>query len=317
VIYGTVGVLLLGLEIAVHWTDSTFPGGFGVIHIMLPVYAMLVLPALHVMDDVAARALAETRPLLNADEDTYRTLQYRLTHLPAYRTPLAGIGGLLTLLLLTLVQPVDTYARLHIMTSPLVSAIEWSFQILLWFGAGIVTYHIIHQMLIVNEVYTLHTRVSLFTLGPFYAFSHLTAANALFTVAVVAVASLALSSLAGTVQWALVGGGALLMAGATFVAPLWGAHRLLAEEKTRQLDRLGQRVEQAIAALQARMDNSELAGVSDLKTALDGLVVGKKELDAISVWPWQPETLRGVVTALVAPVVIWLITKVLERLVIS
>jgi hypothetical protein len=313
-LYGALAVLLVAIEIAVKWLDGTFPAGFQLIHVMLPVYAMVILPAIHYIDDVSARALAATRPLLTVDEQTYRTLHYRLITLPAYRTFTAGAGGLLTLLLLTLVRPGDTDARLGMITSPLATVVEWSLQFFVWMGVGIVSYHIAHQLLIVNEIYTRHTRISLFTLGPLYAFSRLTAVNALFTTAVVAVASLALSSLAGTLQWAVVGGGALLLAAATFVAPLWGAHRLLAHEKGKQQDALGQRIERAIAALQERVDSSDLAGVGDLKTALDGLIVGKKELDDISTWPWQPETLRGVATGLLAPLVIWLITKLLERI---
>jgi hypothetical protein len=313
-IYGALAAFLLGLELAVKWLDGTFPSQFQLIHVMLPVYAMVILPVFHYMDDVAARALAETRPLLAVDDTAYRTLHYRLTTLPAGRTLIAGACGLLTLLFLMVVRPDDTDARLAIMTSPLATVVEWGLQFLVWTGVGIVAYHIIHQMLIVNEVYTRDTHISLFTLGPLYAFSRLTAANALFTVAVVAVASLALSSLAGTLQWALVGGQALLLAAATFVAPLWGAHRLLAQEKSRQQDALNQRIEKSIASLQERVDSSDLAGVGDLKTALDGLIVSKKELDSISTWPWQPETLRGVATGLLLPVVIWLITKLLERL---
>jgi hypothetical protein len=301
------------LEITVKWLDGTFPAHFQLIHVMLPVYAMVILPAFHYMDDVAARALAESRPLLTVDDVGYRTLHYRLTTLPANRTLVAGVFGLLTLLFLAIVRPADTDARLAMMTSPMATVVEWSLQLLVWTGVGIVAYHILHQMLIVNEIYTRHTHISLFTLGPLYAFSRLTAANALFTVAVVAVASLALSSLAGTLQWALIGGQALLLAAATFVAPLWGAHRLLAQEKARQQDALNQRVEKAIAALQERVDSADLAGIGDLKTALDGLIVGKKELDDISTWPWRPETLRGVATGLFAPLVIWLITKLLER----
>jgi hypothetical protein len=34
---------------------------------------------------------------------------------------------------------------------------------------------------------------------------------------------------------------------------------------------------------------------------------------AVSTWPWQRSTLGGVVTALVAPLAVWLVTLLLER----
>ena len=183
-LYGALAVLLLGLEIAVKWLDGTLFTRFHLIHAMLPVYAMIILPSIHYRDDVAARAMAETRPLLTVDEQTYRTLHYRLTTLPAWRTLVAGACGLLTLALLTVVRPADTDARLVMMTSPLASVVEWSLQFFVWMGVGIVSYHIVHQLLIVNEIYTRYTRISLFTLGPLYAFSRLTALTAIAPIAV-------------------------------------------------------------------------------------------------------------------------------------
>ena len=52
--------------------------------------------------------------------------------------------------------------------------------------------------------------------------------------------------------------------------------------------------------------------MEDLKTALDGLVLAREQISAISAWPWRPETLRGVVSALLAPLAIRLATRLLE-----
>lgn len=314
VIYGTLAALLVGIEITVKWLDGTIPSGFQLIHLMLPVYAMIVLPSMHYRDDLATRLLAETRPLLKVDDETYRTLRYRLTNLPANRTFLAGAGGLLALAVLTWIRPADTDTKLGMMTSPAATLFEWSLQFFVWTGVGVTTYHIVHQLLLVNEIYTRYTRISLFTLGPLYAFSRLTAVSSLFTVAVVAVASLALSSLASTIQWVILGGSALLLAAATFVIPLWGTHQLLAQEKSQQQDALSQRIANVLAALQDRVDRSDLEHIDDLTGALDGLIVGGKELEKVSTWPWEPDTLRTVVTGLILPIVIWLITKILERM---
>ncbi len=77
------------------------------------------------------------------------------------------------------------------MTSPAASAVQGTFQVLTWAGVGITTYHILHQMRVINEAYTRQRRINLFSRGPLYAFSRATAANSLFTVAVVVVASIA------------------------------------------------------------------------------------------------------------------------------
>jgi len=43
------------------------------------------------------------------------------------------------------------------------------------------------------------------------------------------------------------------------------------------------------------------------------LLSEKAELASIPTWPWETATLRAVVTALVLPAVLWLITRILER----
>jgi len=37
-------------------------------------------------------------------------------------------------------------------------------------------------------------------------------------------------------------------------------------------------------------------------------------LDKASTWPWEPESVRAVVTTVLLPVAFWIITRVLERL---
>lgn len=312
-IYGAIAIALVAMELAVTGLEGTFPSRFGLIHLLLPVFAMFMLPALHFFDTLAARALAAARPVLTVDEGGYDDLLQRLTHRPAGETALAGVAGLLALAGLTLVQPTDTYEVLQIMVTPLATVVEWVLQSFVWFGVGIVSFDIARKLRLVDEIYTRHIRIHVFSPGPLYAFSRLAAAMVIVTLATVAIATVALRELAGTVQWAMAAGGPSALAAVAFVAPLWGAHRLMAQEKARELDAIGARVEKSIRSLRDRVDEGDLAGMSDLKDALDGLLVARKELASISTWPWQRETLGGVVTAVIAPLAIWLITQAIER----
>ena len=100
----------------------------------------------------------------------------------------------------------------------------------------------------------------------------------------------------------------------TFVWPLWGAHRLLQEVKTRRKSEIARRMEAVTDEVHHRVDTHDLQGADALKDTLDGLIAERGVLDKVSTWPWEPETARAVVTALVLPVVLWVITRVLERL---
>jgi hypothetical protein len=314
-IYAALVALLLAIEIGVKVADGTFPDGFRLIHVVVPLYAALILPAVHVFSDAAARALDTARPLLTLDSAGFEAYRYRLTTLPARATAAAAVAGVAALMLLTLMRPPDMYELLGIMTSPATSAVEWALLILVYAGAGIGPFLIFRQMRLIAELTTRHTRIDLFALGPIYAYSRLTAAHALFLAGLAIVATPTMSDLAGSIQWLIISGSAMLLAAAAFVAPLWGAHRLLGIEKRREEDRLGRSVAGLVEEMQTRVERSELAGIGDLKTALEGITLSRAHVGAISTWPWRPETLRGVVSALLVPLVIWLITRLLETFV--
>jgi hypothetical protein len=38
-----------------------------------------------------------------------------------------------------------------------------------------------------------------------------------------------------------------------------------------------------------------------------------RTLEAVSTWPWQPETLRGILVAVLLPLLVWLLQRVLSR----
>jgi HAMP domain-containing protein len=311
-IYALTALAFLAVEVAVKLLDGTFPDGFRLIHVVLPIYAVAILPAADVFERIGARSISTSRPLLTLSDEDIGRYRRRMLTMPAAPALGAGVAGVVALAVLTVVQPPDTYAVLGTMTSSLTSAVEWMWLVLVWFGVGTATFLIVRQMATVWELTTRHIRVELFSLGPIYAFSRLTAAHAVFTAAVVIVASLALSRLAGTFQWAVFAGAALLLAGAAFVVPLWGARRLIAHEKRRREDELGRTIDTVASQLRDRADRAELAGMEDLKTALEGLVLARQQIRAVSAWPWRPETLRGVLSALLAPLVIWLVTRLLE-----
>lgn len=315
IIYGLVWLAFVATEIAAKAADGTV-GDLRLIHVVLPTFAMLAFPAFHFFTDQAARALDTARPLLRLSDDEIGAFRRDLTVLPAGPTMVAAAASLAGLVFLTLIQPPDTFEILGTMTSPLVSAVELTWQLLLWSGVGPVALLIARQMTIVADLTTHHTQIDLFALGPMYAHSRLTAAHAIFTAAVVGVASLALARLAGTVQWGLFAGAALLLAGAAFVVPLWGAHRLIVARKAEHEALIGRSIDRLVHDIETSADRSELATMDAPKTALEALVLARDQVRSVSAWPWRPETLRGVVSALFLPLLIWAATRILGTVIL-
>ena len=273
-------------------------------------------PAVHGFGQLASRALSSARPLLVLDDASVEEYRYRLTTLPAGPALISAAVGLGALAFLTLIQPPDTFGVLGIMTSAPTSAVEWSLQFLVWTGVGPTALMILRQMSLISALTAHHTRIDLVALGPIYGWSRVTAAHTVFTVAVVVVATLALSSLAATVQWIVAAAAALLLAASAFIAPLWGAHRLIQREKDRRDAELTRVANTFMTDLETRIARNDLTDLDDVKAGLDATLLIRDQVRGTSAWPWQPDTARAVASVLLAPIAVYLFSKVLDTYVL-
>jgi hypothetical protein len=113
----------------------------------------------------------------------------------------------------------------------------------------------------------------------------------------------------------LVGAVLAAMALATFVTPLLGAHRVLVEEKNRLLGEVGNRLRPILADLHQDVDSGKLRRMDNLSKAFASLEMERNLLEKVPTWPWEPQTVRGLIGALLLPVAVWLIQLVLQRVI--
>ena len=102
---------------------------------------------------------------------------------------------------------------------------------------------------------------------------------------------------------------------ACFILPLVGIHGRLAGEKGRLMEAANERLHVATAELYRRIDSGELAGVTELNNAVTGVTTIRTQITRLPTWPWSPDVLRGFVTALILPILIWVVTHQLGLLV--
>jgi hypothetical protein len=198
--------------------------------------------------------------------------------------------------------------------SPASAIVIYAMYMLTWWVVSALVYHTIHQLQAINQIYVNHTRINLYRTSPLYAFSRVTALTAVglivptyFWLAINP--SLLLNPIALTITLPISG-----LALIVFIWPLLGIHRLLVEEKTRLRGEAALRFEAAIAELHQCVDSGNLEGMDDLNKAIDSLEIERKALQEIPTWPWQPETVRLLVTALALPLGLWIIQFILQRL---
>lgn len=315
--YLIVGVVLAMARTVIAWIDGSYPvGTFFAVHVIDGLIPAYFLFAMHLLDDLAKNAMADFRPRLRGGEAEYEQLTHRLTTMPFRTTVVIGILAIAegAVYIPLLLSPVDI-ANSYYLTSPTATVADTVLSVLA--GLFMVTFgfHTLRQLWLISRIYTRHTNVSIFDTGGLYALSRVTAVTAVallfFTYIYFAlyITNGSINSVINGVVVGLIVFGALL----AFVVPLWGAHRLLQRAKTARLSETALRIETAADALHGRTDAGKYSEVGDIKSTLDALLVERGVVAKASTWPWEPDALRGVLTAVLLPILIWIVTRILER----
>jgi hypothetical protein len=314
--YLAVTLVLALVRAIAAWSDGSYPvGTFFPAHVVLAGTGGYLLFVLHYLDERAGAALSDFRSVLKVDDASYERLRYELTSMPARPALIWSLAGLLFGVAATLVLPESQLHALMLFTSPAASVVDYLLIVLGWIAGFVILYHTIRQLSLVSNIYTQHTNVNIFDTGPLYRLSRVAATT---TIALLFI-TFAYVTLATNWQFdnpleALTVGASMLVALVTFVWPLFGAHRLLQQEKARWKGEVAGQMQALARELHHRVDTNEMQGMDALKDALDGLIAELGVLDKVPTWPWEPETVRLVVTALLLPMVLWVVTRVLERL---
>lgn len=315
-VYLVIGLVLGLIRTVIGWVDGSYPvGTFFPVHILDGLNPIYLLFAIHFLDNMAFRAFAEFRPRLT-DTSDYEELRYRLTTMPAIPSLIVGLAGFVVgaLYLPVLLSPLDLELSKYF-TSPTAVVVDTLLSALIGMMMSMFGYHAFHQLRMISRIYTRHTRVNIFDVGPLHALSRVAAftADALLIFSYVYLAFYANWQII-SISNAILLGLLLLLALLTFIVPLYGSHRLLQRAKNERLGEIGRRIEAAADTLHARADSSDYTEEIDrIDAALDGLLKERALVAKASTWPWDPETVRAVITALLLPIFLWLVTRILER----
>lgn len=320
-LYAVLGSVILIAFLLVQWREGGTSGWeIRPFHVSFALWIPFMLAMMHYLDHLAAAAFKDFQPALRATPEESRSLQYRIATLPARTAALLGAGLVLANTLLFLVDYLvaGSTGRTSlfeigpqlIQVAPTTLSLAVSIVLLfgVWWVSATFLYHTAHQLREISRIYSQHTSIRLLHLGPLYTFSRVTQRTTIGILAFFYVFSLTATGFSGQPAFLLLGG--LLFAAVaaiTFAWPLVGVHRLLVAEKERRLEENTRRLEAGIAELHRRMDRRNLNGMDDLNKALASLDLERSGLTRIPTWPWEPGTLRGLVAALLIPVIIWAI----------
>ncbi len=314
VFYLVATVFFSVFTVVVRWLDGSLPvGSFDLVLLVWSLLTVYGLGAIHYLNRVAETALESYRPALGELEPQYSELKRGLTSMPqapAIFAVVVGIG----------IQTVGSLSSSNgwgaaADANPLTRAFAVVDSSILNVFFAVFLFRTIRQLRKIVRIHRASSAINLYAPEPHNAFSRLTLATSISISVPLAVAEV-IGASAGEISPFDIGLliGLLSVAAAVFVLPLRGMHRQLVRQKSRLTTDTDLKFQATVALLHAQIDTGNFDGSDSVNKTLSSLGIESDRLKKISTWPWRPETLRGFFSTIALPILLWLITTLLSRL---
>ena len=311
-IFYLLGVLGLAIFInAAFWIDGSMPAG--AVDPEFTGYSIFILywvGLYQYLTGVGSRSLKTFSPLIGSDDPEIKRLDYQLATLPRWLGRLSILLGFGFSTAMALGDPApygDIVPRTAI---PYVADIAISGFMISAFICLII--RSVRQLRLVGRLHVRATNINLLKLDPAHAFSVLTSRTGMGIIFVV-VSSLPLDdtplSSPLDIFLTLL---ALSLAIIVFVLPIIGIRHQLEEEKKRFLNETNDLLLTASDRLHNLIRGDDYRDVDGTRDAMEALIRERELIGKISTWPWDLNTLRSFTSALLLPVIIWLVTRLLD-----
>jgi hypothetical protein len=299
---------------ALAWVDGYVPVGSFDAYFTVPAFFLILgYGGIHYLDRAAARAWATFRPLTSLGAPEADRFAYELTTMPMRPTLACAALGVVTAVSYLAFQ----YGKpLDLAEGALAIIVGLPFTCVVFTGTWTLVYHALHQLRVIGRVHRYVESIEVLHMEGLHAFARVTAATgiALLALGYAGVPSNpdALSN-PQVIAWAALTTSAAI---GCFVAPLLGIQGLIATEKSRRLELVSRLLEQALDDLHRRVEQGDLSDAAAVNDRISSLLAERDVVARTSTWPWAPEILRGFITALVLPVLLWLVYRVLDQAVL-
>lgn len=305
-------VIQSSLYILTGWLDGWLPAySIEPVLFTFPLWLWGSLAIMSYLDETALEALANFNPLLELDESEMQRLKVEFTTMPARGVLFSSLFWSGVYFLLTYVAYDAYFVAYGLGTVSIVLAITTG--LVSFFISGNITYHIFRQLRLVHRTVKAAKPFNLFQLDPVYAFSRLTSQTGIAVIILLSLTllifPLELASAPVLAVYATQG----ILAVAAFLLPLWIVNRRLVTKKRKLLAEHNQRVEAAISRLHRALDNNDLVDIEQHEKSLSVLNSEREVLGKIPTWPWRAATLTSFLSALVLPIVLFMIQLVIGK----
>jgi hypothetical protein len=315
-VYVAIFVVFLVLGHAASWlSGAVTPGALDPLALVQAFFPPFALAVVEVNAAAGLRSLGTLRPALVVDDVGAREVAADLSRTPRGMAAGAALAG-------------SVFAVASVLTNPEVYQLRPGVGPIMWLWVLIYNPVVdaltaasiafgLHQIHVVMRVHRDLVRVDLFRLDPLYGFSNLTAQLGILILAGTAcgVGALTIVGVRFTTLELAWFGAAIPLAIVAFVVPLLGLHRRIEAEKARRHTEAGVALDGAVRELHRRLRSGDFEGMGELNSGISAATSAYATISKVSTWPWRPETLRGFASAVALPIVLWLITSMLGRVI--
>jgi hypothetical protein len=310
-VYPALALLLFAWGHAILWASGRIP--FGAIEPTVAtgvVYAPYSLAVFAVVNRIALRSLEAFWPATGWPDSERAAWAYRFVTLPRGMDLVALAIGIVISAGALLSAPAsflgDPATRWY-----LIAALAPS--MVLGYGAfPLIVLHTVRQLRLVTRIHHEATAIDPFDREPVYAFSRLTVVTGLAYV-VVGYYGLVVNGAfqAGNLVAVAILLGTFAIGTVTFVVPLWGIHDRLVSEKEELLRQVEQRLGQLGVELYRRVDTGQYEGTKAVGDSIAGANMLRDRIARLPTWPWPPNVLRGFLSALLIPVIVYIMSRLI------
>ncbi len=301
------GCVLALIGHAMLWLTGTY--GLGQLNqevLIASLLAGLLLALSAFMKRTADGAFDDFRPAL-ADASREDAERQRLVSVPDRAAVVGAVSvAVLTNALYTLyVKPIIAPRPV---TAELVVGITWLvFSLVL----GLVIAQTLIQLRSVRHLNVVALNIDALNSGPVDALSRVTAVGAGGILVLIAAANVGVPATAS----AFIALDVLIfvLALSAFLLPLQVMHRRLSRQKADLLAASAERLKGVLDALHRAQDGHDFTMADALNKMVATSIAERDLLTRLPTWPWTPTTIRGFASALLLPVVIFVITRAIDR----
>ena len=294
------------------WIDGTLSvGSIDPLETTFSIIVIYWLALYHYLSRVGSRSLQSFRPLLDVDDSEMEQIDFRLAALPRGMGRLAIILGLLLQAASILGDPAIAPNLDAGNTLFVVGDIVFTTFVSITFFCLVI--RSIRQLRMVGSLHARAKNISMLDLRPAHAFAALTSRTGISLIFILVIGYAYSPSSFSTALDALTFVAIALLAIVIFVGPLAGMRARLEKAKDRALSEVNALLHTANERLHSKVRKNDNKDMRETHSAISALIAERELLEKTSTWPWDTRTIRGFASTLLLPIILLLVTQLIER----